>query len=402
MSRVRRALTIAAAAGALALPAAPALAVPANHVGALESIGPSGPFRLGVSGFAHVIGGGPPIDVQVLVNDVVRATVTADRARPPGRFDGFAARLFAPTQPARVCARTVPPAGFDGVALGCLPVQHGIPVQIVEHGARWPQGYRLEPLIVDARGNIVDRFDDLLPIRDGVATYAGPPLPQGLFWALVIEEGGADGRLLMRTGPLATMPGPADSETSVPVVRLFRNLTPVSFHLNGLEGAPDVLLARLRRLPRGVRVDGATLEVRQSVGTVVESVSVEGAVRGPFHDEPFVYERRVLVVPSADLVRPHPILRPFFEGGVVVEGGVGLGRYAQALDSAILDGVAASYDVALRRLAERERQRLGVEIPPTTISARFLEASPPDLVTVDGLIWGSVTRPVVAARPRRR
>jgi hypothetical protein len=129
---------------------------------------------------------------------------------------------------------------------------------------------------------------------------------------------------------------------------------------------------------------------------------VEGAVRGPFHDEPFVYERRVLVVPSADLVRPLPILRPFFGGGAVVEGGVGLGRYTRALDDAILDGVAGSYDIALRRLAERERQRLGVKIPPTTISARFLEASPPDLVTVDGLIWGTVTRPVVAARLPRR
>jgi hypothetical protein len=339
----------------------------ANHEGEIEPLAPSGPRNLSVTGWARDRDSDTPIQVDITVNGAVVTTVTADRPRPGEASNGFAARIFAPTQPAVVCARTVAAPPLDGVVIGCRRLRFPVPVSLLPRtDLPPPSGQTATFFWIDSRGDVAKTVFEA-PVVDGVAIYDHEPLVEPeLRWAVSVHDPGE--RAFFRSGPLPKLPGPAGAITADALgIRVHRDPTQISFGLLG-EGVPELFRRRIEQLPaRNLEFDlDADSEER-----------VHATVRGRRRTFPFgSFEYRLVVAvrPQSHPGRPSDVLAVEPAGP-----GVGLGSIQglrAELDRAIVEGVKQGLEGAIRFIAGVQIEQHGGDFRPTHVSLTRFELQP--------------------------
>jgi hypothetical protein len=362
----------------------------ANHEGELEQVVRAGLLNLSVSGWARDRDSAAPVQVEIVVNGAVRETVTADRPRPGEPSNGFSARIFTPSQPALVCARTVAPPPLDGLVVGCRRFRFPVAVSILHDADEpAPSGQVASFFWVDSRGDVAKTLGDA-PVENGAAVYDGDPLlEEELSWAVTVHDPAE--RPFFRSGPLEELPGPPGgitAETRSIVVQ--RHTQGGNLGLRSGETAPHLVTERLEQLP--AQILGVTLDVD---GAGREVVTVAARREGfPFIGRAFTYTLAVTVRPDSDPGRPDDVL--------VVEPaspGTGTGRFrslADELDRAIVDGVKQSLEAGARFLGAVQLQQIGSDLRATHVSVTSVELVPssvePSVVMVahGGAITGGV------------
>jgi hypothetical protein len=366
-----------------------AVADAANHEGVLEQVQPVGLGSLSVRGWARDLGSATPVRVEILVNSIVRTTVTANLPRKDAAANGFAATISAPSQPGSVCARTVAARPLSGVVVGCRRLPFGVPIRVVTEAAQPPPllpGQVASFFWVNDRGEVAK---DILnaPIVNGVALYSGDPLPRGLKWAITVHD--PTGRPLFRSGPLAELPGPSGAVALTRRINVFRSLTPASFGLNSGDGAPELVTQRLRLLPSALRVDSVRLTA-DSAGH--EVVVVRGIVKRLIVSHTFVYSLPVTIRPASDPGHPADVIVAV-PAGPATGTVAALGSYASVLDRAILEGVDRALEVAVKRIAAIKLELAKAGFPATLVSVTSIELRPsvPDPSVVVQVHAGAIT-----------
>ena len=354
----------------------------ADHEGELQQVRATGLRKLVVSGFAHDRTSKKPVQVAILVNDKVRATVTADLPRPNGRKDGFSATIAAPGQPATVCARTVlgqqPRAGL---LLGCRQPPFAVPIAVVGGSGAPVSGQVASFFWLDSRGDIAKELDTV-PITNGVARYVGPPIPRQLEWAIMVHD--PTGRPIFRSGPLADLPGPASDIAAGTKINVFRSSIDASTGLNSDDAGIGLLRQRLAQLPHPLRFE--SVEVRGD-GAGHELVVVHARASLAIATIRFTYRLPVAVRPQSAPGRPGEVVAA--SPGLGTFSALGLMRFREALDRAILDGVQQALDGGLKLIASIELSLNDIPFPAALVSGTSIE------------IRGANASPILVARVHR-
>lgn len=361
----------------------------ANHEGALEQARTEGVFlrSLNVSGWASDRGTETPIQVEILVNSRVRATVTANLPRKSGDANGFAARITSPSQPARICARTVAPRGLTGVLLGCKRFHFTVPIRVISEPTRLPPTDQLASFFwVDEQGRIAKELGNT-PIVNGVATYAGDPLPPRLLWAVTVH--GQTERPSFRSGPMRALPGPEDAVALTRRIAVFRSSIASSFGLNSADGLPEFVMQRLRLLPAAITISSVRLSA-DSAGH--EIVTVRGVVKRLIVSASFTYSLPVSIRPVFDPGHPMDVLATT-PAGPATGAVAALGSYADELDRAILEGVDRALESAITRIAAIKLERTNAGFPASLVSIASIVVRPtlPDPTIVVHVHAGAIT-----------
>jgi hypothetical protein len=339
----------------------------ADHEGELEQVRATGLGKLVVSGFAHDRTSKTSVQVAVLVNNKVRATVTADLPRPNGKQDGFSATIAAPGQPANVCARTVlgrqPRAGL---VLGCRQPPFAVPIAVVGDSGTPVSGQAASFFWVDARGDIAKDLQTV-PIQNGVARYTDRPIPRQLQWAITVHD--PTGRPIFRSGPLAELPGPASAIVAGTTISAFRSSIDASTGLNSDDAGIGLLRRRLAQLPPPLRFE--SVEVRGD-GAGHELVVVHARAALGIATVRFTYRLPVAVRPQSAPGRPNQVVAVSPEG-LGAFSAPSLLRFREALDRAILDGVQEALDGGLKLIASIELSLHDIPFAAALVSVTSVE-----------------------------
>jgi hypothetical protein len=350
---------------------------PANHEGELEDLVPSGPRNLTVSGWARDRDSDVPVQVEITVNGAVSATVTADGPRPGEEANGFAARIFAPTQPALVCARTAAAPPFTGLVVGCRPLRFPVPVSFLPRpDLPPPSGQTATFFWIEPSGVAQSVFD--APVVDGVALYDHEPLLEPeLRWAVSLHDPGE--RFFFRSGPLASLPGPAGAITADALgIRVHRDPTGISFGLLG-EGVPELVRRRLEQLR--ARIVDVDLDADPEGHKVVTVRGRRGFLPGTLGA--FEYRLVLRIQPESNPGRPNDILA--VEPAAPGVGSGNLQGLRAELDRAIVEGAKQALEGAVRFIARAQIERHGGDFRPTHVSLTRFELRPSNPEPLVGL-----------------
>ena len=250
---------------------------------------------------------------------------------------------------------------------------------------------------VDDQGEIAKTIESV-PIRNEVAVYNGDPLPHGAHWAITVHDVG--GLPLIRSGPLAQLPGPASDFTLGSQIRVFRVSSGAFFGIDSPDGAPELVRQRLNSLPEPLRVDGVKFSADDAGHEIVEVAGQLSILE--FFSETFTHSLSLSLRPATGPGHPEEIIlvEPVEPGSGT---GANLGDFAAVLDQAIVEGVTSALNAAVTQIAEEQLALFGAGIPATLVSATQIEAiltgSDPQISVVvhGGAIIGGIT--VIGSEP---
>jgi len=338
----------------------------AEHEGELQQVRATGLRKLVVSGWARDPASRDPVDVTILVNGAMRATVTANLPRPNGQKNAFSATITAPSQPANVCARTVGVTPRSGVMLGCRQPAFPVPISVVGDSGEPASGQVASFFWLDSRGDIAKDLQTV-PIANGVARYTDRPIPRQLKWAITVHD--PVGRPILRSGPLDELPGPASDVVAGRRISVFRSGIDASTGLNSEDAGIGLLRRRLAQLPPPLRFE--SVEVRGD-GAGHEVVVVQARAAIPVVSVRFTYRLTLSVRPQSapgrqdDVVAVSPAATGTFSAP-------GLTRFRDALDRAILDGAEQALDGGLKLIASIQNSLHDIPFPAALVSLTSIE-----------------------------
>ena len=268
-------------------------------------------------------------------------------------------------------------------------MSHAIPVSISSASGIPPAGgLFVEIFWVAPDGQLAKELGGA-PVQNGVATYQGPPLEPGLFWAMRIVET-ANGGPTFRSGPLKRLPGPPSQVLPRGRVSIFH--TRVGFGLNLPDGLPEIVTQHLQSLAWPLRFSRVDLSA-DADGRYV--VTVRGRIAWLLS---FTYRRALRLVANRDPGRPAPPVLAQPEGPAQVSGA---NLYRETLDRAIIDAVQAQLAASMSHLASAELERNGVGFQASSISVSAIEVRPigPEVAASVTLNPGAITDQVVGPTP---
>src|ERR1043166_317387 len=244
-----------------------------QYEGQLEKIVLVGENRVKITGWAKDHRSPAPIQVQIVVNGVVRTTVAANHQRPTGEMNGFEATIFAPRQPARICAQAQKVGMKPGFVFGCRFMPFPVPIQVIgEPDQTLPEQFATF-FGVYSSGAIAKTLETA-PIQNGIAIYSGEPLPNGASWAITVH--GAEGLPVFRSGPLEKLPGPPSAVALTTAITVYHLTTGAAFGINSPDGLPELVMQRLNQLPSALTIQNVQFTA-DSAGH--EVVTVTGQIR---------------------------------------------------------------------------------------------------------------------------
>ena len=397
MARTHLAALVAILGGLLLAPAQAGARSDSVQGALTVQTGPTG--LLNVTGWASDSSTSAPVQVQLLVNGIVVRTVTANQPRTNGPSNGFAVTIGAASQPEYVCAEAIAVGDQTATVLACQRLSFSVPIRVVGQGGTATPTEYASFFWTDSTGNVAKPLFSV-PIQNGVAVYNGEPLPvHGGFWAVTVHD--QTGLPILRTGPIATLPGPPSVTVLTKSISVLRATTPVTFGLNSPDGDPGLVLQQLQgSLPSVLHIFGVGLAA-DSAGH--EIVTVHGQLKFGVLTQPFTYTLTLTISPTSPPGHPDQIVSAYWPT-TGTSSGANLNPYSTALNQAIVTGVQRALDTAVTAAATNELQTANAGFPAALVSVTSIQLQPNGsnpTVTVlvhGGAITGGVPTTVAAKR----